>query len=68
MASDFHRPRSWMASLSTPAHRRAVAPPGRNDFALMSEGSIPVTSWTAAAAWRRPLVMNLLVTLYQVLS
>jgi hypothetical protein len=45
MASDFHQPRSWVASLSTLVHRRAVAPPGQRDLALMSAGSIPVISW-----------------------
>ena len=43
MASDFQRPRRAMESESIPAHRRAVAPPGRRDRAERREPGIPVT-------------------------
>ena len=65
MASDFQRPRSWMASLSTPAQSRAVAPPGRRDLAESSLASMPVMECKALAEWRRALVTCLLVTEYQ---
>ena len=42
MESDFQRPTSLMASLSTPAQSRAMAPPGRTERALMSSGGMPV--------------------------
>lgn len=46
-----------MASLSTLAQSKAVAPPGRKERALMEKGSIPVDGFTSVAAWRRALVM-----------
>ena len=37
-ASDFHRPTSWMVSLSTLPHNNAIAPPDRRLRALTSIG------------------------------
>ena len=44
IASDFQRPTSLIVSVSTRAHRRAVAPPGRRERAVSLEGSRPVES------------------------
>ena len=57
MASDFHRPRSWMDCLSILAQSRAVAPPGLRLRALMSSGGMPVVSLRRSAACRSALVM-----------
>lgn len=57
-----------MASLSTPAHMSAVAPPGRRERALMRSGEMPVVSSTSLAEWRRALVILLDLISYQRLS
>ena len=57
MASDFHRPRSWMDCLSIFAQSRAVAPPGLKLRALMSSGGMPVVSLRWSAACRSAFVM-----------
>ena len=54
-----------MGSESTPAQRRAVAPPGRSERALISWGSMPVESWRDPAACRKALVTNRAGVLYQ---
>ncbi len=47
-------------SLSTPAQRSAVAPPGRNPRAEMRSAGIPVSFSSELAACRRALVRSLL--------
>ena len=44
-------------SLSTPAQRRAVAPPARREREVMRSGGMPVESRTAVAAARKAVVM-----------
>ena len=54
----FQWPRSWMWLGSTPAQSRAVAPPGRRLRAESFAGGMPVLCSRAAAAWRRPWVIQ----------
>ena len=46
-----------MASLSTLAQSKAVAPPGRKDRAERRLGGMPVVSSMEPAAWRMELVI-----------
>ena len=58
MASDFQRPRSLIMSVSTLAHRRAVAPPGRRERVESKSARMPVVASSGRAAWRRAFVTN----------
>ena len=62
MASDFQRPKSWMAFGSTRAQRRAVALPGRRERAKSNLAGMPVVFSSLAAEWRKVVVMNLDLT------
>jgi len=58
MASDRQRPSSWILSLSTSAHKRAMAPPARRLRASMSFVEKPrVASPRTRTAARRAFVM-----------
>jgi hypothetical protein len=46
MASDFQRPRSWMESVSTLAHSRAMAPPAQRERASNFGGLDPEGVWS----------------------
>ena len=54
-----------MASLSTPAQRRAVAPPGRKERVDRSFQSMPVSPKRSLAECWRALRMCVFFTLYQ---
>jgi len=58
MASECQRPSSMIVSLSVCPQSRAMAPPARNDRALISLGEIPVVCWIAVAANRSCLVTS----------
>ena len=57
MASDFHRPMSWILWGSTFSLSNAIAPEARKDFAAMSEARKPKDSPQARQACRRSSVM-----------
>jgi hypothetical protein len=62
MALDCQRPKRRMMSVSTWAHRSAMAPPARSNRALMSLGTRPMLGQSVVTAKRSVSVISFVVT------